>query len=359
MSTNKRLITSFTSTGDPRLDGLGSVATAKWVGTDGTQSGILRYRSNNNPNGSYSSVTVGSAALHDALWDGFTWTLATGNGIYQTSDSSCATGWTLVAGAGIGWGQIVPVPGGILVFRVTGTSAGALTMAYTSTVDGTVSSSNWATKNTGITGYCFAAIVTSTKVVIGRRYDSGSGPQFYYNTTDEDWFIDSGLTGWQLSGSPPWGTRLSTDGTAIVGARRGYNGVFYAASPGASTTNQAMGSDYWMNLHYTNGYWTSGQSTASYYKTSYNASWTTGASATSTYYSPFYYNGTYWVSGMNYANDNNQAVAYRSSITNSNSYITQSTLGTSSGGYMRFFRPSLMSKFYAWTNLGSSSPTFG
>ena len=360
MSLGKRLIsTGGASSGDPRIDGQGSEATAKWVLSTGTTN-VLYYHGSANPNNTFSSVSVGSSYIQDALWDGFTWIITTGSGIYQTSDSSCASGWTLVvpqAGNQYG-GYIVPVPGGNLVIMGNNTNS-VPTVAYTTVIDGTVSSSNWNTKSLGISGDTFLAAATNTRVVWGRRIDSGTAPQFYYTSNDNDWFLENGWTGLQLSGSPPWGTRFATDGTNIIGARRGYNGVFYASGLGASTTDQSMGSDYWQNLSYSNGYWVAAHGNVYYTKTTYNGSWSSRSTSTSTYNTPFYYNGTYWVAGMNYANTNSEALVYKSSLLNGNSYVAQGTIGSASASYVRMFRPSKLYKYGGWNNLGTSITTFG
>jgi len=358
MSLGKRLISTAAGSGDPRIDGQGSEATAKWVATNG---GKVYYHNSVNPNSTFSSVSLGSATeIYDVIWDGFTWIAATNNGIFQTSDSSCASGWTNVFNPGSPYygRHILPVPGGNLI--VTGhNSNGTALVAYTTIIDGTVSSSNWNSKSLGIAGDTFFAGATNTRVVIGRRIDSGTAPQFYYTSNDNDWFLENGWTGWQVSGSPPWGTAFTSDGTNVIGARRDFNGVFYASSLGASITDQALGSNYFPKLSYSNGYWVAANGNVYYTKTTYNGSWTTQSTSTTTYVTPFYYNGTYWAAGMNYANSNSQAIVYKSSLSDGNSYVTQGTIGSPSGSYIQTLRPSKLYKYYGWNNLGSSSTTFG
>jgi hypothetical protein len=54
------------------------------------------------------------------------------------------------------------------------------------------------------------------------------------------------------------------------------------------------------------------------------------------------YNGTYWICRMSYAATDAQAIAYKTSITSSNSYVSASTLGAASGSYLRVCKPSVM-----------------
>jgi len=343
---------------DVRLAGSPSAASANFVASVGVEAKVY-YNTNSNPNTSWSNVTVGSSYISDLQWDGFTWIATTGNGIYQTSNSAASGGWVNVVSGGA-WTRVFPTIGGNICLK-GGSPSGTFTIAYTSNIDGTVSSSNWSEKTLAITGYGFDGTVTPTRVIIGRRFDS-TGPHYYYTSTDEDWFLDSTLSSWSVDSSIGWGTYIvyDVDNDKYMGIARN-QGAWYAASLGGTATANSPAGYGWdgVNLSFHNGYWTITQGTDSKYKTSYNGSWTNGATATSSYSGRWEYNGTYWICRMNYASSDSQAIAYKTSITNSNSYVSRSTLGAVSGSYLRVCKPSKISNIGAWKNFGSASPSFG
>ena len=343
---------------DVRLTGSPSAASADFVASVGTEAKVY-YNTNSNPNTSWSNVSVGSSYISDLQWDGFTWIATTGNGIYQTSNSAANSGWVNVVSGGA-WNRVIPTIGGNICLR-GGSSSGSMTIAYTSNIDGAVSSSNWSTKNLPFDGYGFDATLTPTRIIIGRRLDSTSA-QYYYTSTDDDWFIDGSMTSWSVENSIGWGFYIvyDVDNDKYMGVNRN-QGAWYAASlGGTATANNPAGYDYNADLNYSDGYWTITQNgTDSKYKTTYNGSWTNGATATANYNGRWEYNGTYWICKMSYAATDAQAIAYKTSITSSNSYVSASTMGAASGSYLRVCKPSVISNIGAWKNFGSASPTFG
>jgi hypothetical protein len=360
MSLGKKIIINEEAAGydDVRLTGSPSAASADFVAAVGVESKVY-YNTNSNPNTSWSNVTVGSSYISDLQWDGFTWIATTGNGIYQTSNSAASGGWVNVVSGGA-WNRVIPTIGGNICIR-GGSSSGNFTMAYTSNIDGSVSSSNWSTKNLGFIGYGFSATITPTRIIIGRRRDATGGPQYYYTATDNDWFLDSTLSGWEVTPTNDWewgyNIAYDVDNDKYMGRTRSY-GVWNSATLGGSTTANASGFGDLGELNFGNGYWTTQWGTSSKYKTTYNGSWSNGASATSSYNRDFWYNGNYWITGMSYASSDSQAIVYRTSITGSNSYVSASTLGAASGSYLRVCKPSVISNIGAWKNFGSASPTF-
>src|SRR5210317_182244 len=277
MSLGRKIIINEagTSYDDVRLTGSPSAASANFVAVLGVESKVY-YNTNSNPNTSWSNVTVGGSYISDLQWDGFTWIATTGNGIYQTSNSSASGGWVNVVSGGV-WNRVFPTIGGNICLR-GGSSSGSMTIAYTSNIDGAVSSSNWSTKNLPFTGYGLDGTVTPTRVIIGRRFDS-NGPQYYYTSTDDDWFIGGSITSWSVD-SFGWGLYIvyDVDNDKYMGIARN-QGAWYAASLGGTATANSPSGYGWDNVHisFHNGYWTITSGTDSKYKTSYNGSWTNGA----------------------------------------------------------------------------------
>lgn len=360
MSLNSRLFTGAPKYDDPRINGSGSTATATYVLSEGGTNNFY-YTSASAPTSGWSSVTIGTTFAEDILWDGFTWIVSTFDGVYQTKDSSFATGWTRV----IDWSstdyygsKILPVPEGNLV--ISGhASNGTGQIAYTTTINpSSVSASDWSTKALGFSGDVFDAEVYNEGIVIGRRQDSGTGPQFYY-TSSEDFFASGSWNDMTLASAElSWGTRISTDGTKIIGCYRAYNGVFYMADLDSGKSYQSLSPDYWHQLNYINGYWTATRNTGYNYKTTYNGNWTSGGSATTDYNTRLFHNGTYYLAGMNYSSSDSQALVYKTSLSASNSYVSASTIGMASGSYVRQFKPSVLTNKGGWQNLGTASPTF-
>lgn len=344
MGFNKRKITVESSSG--------STSTTKWLVSN--DSGELYYSQDDNASSFSKSSQDFGHRLHQAIYDGSIWVAATGDGsgggLYYTTDTTGLTGWTTIEDSPDGnEGFTTIVRTNDRWFAVSGNQSDLYTTTDLTASSGWSKIKDINKNNIGPASY------GNGHIAWGARYsDSSDNAHFTYNTTANNF---TSFTTRDYAGGLGWGTgcQYNKDNDEWIFCMRNKRMRFTSSTPDATLSSNidisSAAADYfkpiWTGTYYIvyiNNFYA--YSTTS---SSFTTKTTIGANANS-----MAYNGTVYAASCG----STASIRYQTDITSSSGWST-ATISNGSGSYYHGLSPSLRVRHSEWSDLGTTSQTWG